>query len=144
MFTKILLCSDGSEGALKAAKVAAEMAKVLSAELTMLHVCPVPPVDTPFPGSPSFAVPLLEHYVEDLHLAVIDRTMPAAREAGIPCHVLLEVGDPIAVITRMADRCGFDLVVLGCRGANADEGPELGSVSQGVAQRAHCPVLTVR
>jgi nucleotide-binding universal stress UspA family protein len=144
MFTKILLCSDGSEGSLKAAQVAVEMAKVHAAELTMLHVCPVPPVNTPFPGAPSFAVPLLESYVEDLHLAVINRTMPVAREAGVRCHVLLEVGDPITVISRIADRCGFELVIMGCRGTNADRGPELGSVSQGVTQRAHCPVLIVR
>jgi nucleotide-binding universal stress UspA family protein len=144
MFSKILLCSDGSEGALKAAEVAVELARTHHSELTMMHVCTVPPVAAPFQGATEFAFPLLDRYVEDLHMAVVNRTVPIAREAGIECHLLLETGDPIAAITRTADRCEFNLVVMGCRGTNTDQRPELGSVSQGVVQRAHCPVLIVR
>jgi nucleotide-binding universal stress UspA family protein len=144
MFKKILLCSDGSEGALKATKLAADLASAHRSELTLMHVCSVPPIAAPFPGAPAFADPLLDRYVEDLHLAVVNRTAPIAKDAEVALHLLLEVGDPINVIIRTADRCEFDLIVMGCRGTNTDQGPALGSVSQGVVQRAHCPVLTVR
>ena len=126
------------------ARVAVEVARLHGAELTMIHVCTVPPVAAPFPGAPEFASSLLDRYVEDLHMAVVKRTMPIAREADVACHVLLEVGEPVAVISRTTDRCGFDLVVMGCRGTHADQRPVLGSVSQGVVQRAHCPVLIVK
>lgn len=144
MFKKILLCSDGSEGAIKAAAVAVDMARLHGAELTLIHVCTIPSTTAAFPGAPEFAYPLLDRYVEDLHMAVVNRTTPVAKEAGVPCHVLLEVGDPISVISRTADRCEFDLIVMGCRGTNSDTRPPLGSVSLGVVQRSHCPVLTVR
>jgi len=144
MFTKILLCTDGSEGALAATRIATEVARLHGAQLTMIHVSTAPPVDSPFPGAPEFASSLLDRYVEDLHMAVVNRTMPIARQADVHCHVLLEVGNPIAVISRTAERCEFDLVVMGSRGTNPDQRYTLGSVSQGVVQRVHCPVLIVK
>ncbi len=144
MFEKILICTDGSESAIAAARVAAQLAKFHSAELTLLYVCDLPMVDERFPGAPSLARPLLGKYVEDIHSAVVQRTRPVIDAEGVSCHLLLEVGEPIAVIPRIADRCGFDLVVVGSRGLGLDKEMQLGSVSHGVVQRCHCPVLTVR
>lgn len=145
MFRKILLCSDGSERAIQAAGVAAQLARDQKSKLTLLHVCPMPTIQEPFPGAPTLALPALDRYAQDMHIAVMERTRPAICKNGIePDHVQLEVGDPATVITRVAEANDYDLIVLGSRGLQTDRAAQLGSVSYSVIHRAHCPVLIVR
>jgi nucleotide-binding universal stress UspA family protein len=144
MFKKILLCVDGSERSLEAARVAADLAKTQRACLTLLHVCQPPSLKEPFPGAPAFAKPLLDRYVRDLHQAVIERARPAVLAVGNGYDVLEEVGDPIEVIARIADTQEYDLIVMGSRNLDKDKASQLGSVSHGVLCRAHCPTLIVR
>ncbi|MGC8668356.1 MAG: universal stress protein [Chthonomonadales bacterium] len=144
MFKKILVCSDGSDRAIKAAGVAAELAKSVNAALTMLSVCQIPEVSEPFPGAPTLSLPAVDRYVRDMHLAVVERTLPIIRNAGVPCDILGEVGDPVSVIAQIAESRDFDLIVMGSRGLNTSQAARLGSVSYGVIERAHCPVLVVR
>lgn len=144
MFKKILICSDGSERAIYAAHVGAELAHKHGAKLALLHVCPLPTVPQPFPAAPTLATPVLERYVRDMHLAVIERTMPAIKEFPGPCEIIEQTGSPVDVITRIAEGGGYDLIVMARRGMAAERAAQLGSVSYGVLHRAHCPVLLVR
>ncbi len=144
MFKKILLCVDGSERSLEAARAAAGLTKTHRACLTVLHVCQPPAIKEAFPGAPAFAQPLLERYVRDLHHAVIERTRPAIEAAGSSYDVMEEVGDPVEVIARIADTQEYDLIVMGSRTLDKDKASQLGSVSHGVLCRAHCPTLIVR
>ena len=144
MFRKILVCSDGSERSVAAASIAAEVAKCRNAHLTLLHVCSIPEVDEPFPGAPPLSKSAIEAFVSARHLAVIERTGTAISEVGIHYDILEETGNPVEVISRIAENQGFDLVVLGSRARRSDKSPELGSVSLGVIQRVHCPVLVAK
>jgi nucleotide-binding universal stress UspA family protein len=144
MFQKILVCVDGSERSIEAARIAAELAKVHKASLTLLHAFQLPSLKEPFPGAPTFASPLLEQYERDIKQAVIERTLPAISAVGEGYDVMEEIGDPIEVIARNAGNQGYDLIVMGGRNMGVDKIAQLGSISHGVLCRAHCPVLVVR
>jgi nucleotide-binding universal stress UspA family protein len=144
MFTKILVCSDGSDLALAAARIAAGLARSHHADLTMLYVCQAPAISEPFPGAPLLDIAVLNRYARDMYHAVVARTLPVIREAGVACDVLEEIGSPVDVIARIAEEQGFDLIVMGCRGLAPEQAAQLGSVSYGVIHRVRCPVLIVR
>jgi nucleotide-binding universal stress UspA family protein len=144
MFKNILVCSDGSDRAIHAASVAAELARAHQGKLTLLHVCSLPQVEPPFPGGPSLSYPVLETYVKDMHRAVLERTLPAISEQAVSCNILEKVGEPAEVIAQVADAREFDLVVLGSRGLGTGQAAQLGSVSYRVAHAAHCPLLLVK
>ena len=144
MFTRILVCSDGSEHSLDATLKAAELAKSQGAHLTVLHVCHVPTVTPPFTGAPTLAGPLLDKYIRDLHAAVLARTIPVIKALGVCIDVIEEVGSPIDVIARIANTQDFDLVVIGSRGVSLDKADKLGSVCHGVIHSVFCPVMIVR
>ena len=144
MFRKILLCSDGSDRALEAARCAADLAKSQKASLTLLHVCPPPIFSESFTGAPMIAQPAFDQYVRDMHRAVMERTLPVINERGVFCETIEETGNPVASIARIAQTQDYDLIVMGSRGLAADKAAHLGSVSYGVIHQAHCPVLLTR
>lgn len=94
MFKKILVCVDGSERSIEAARIAAELANVHKAALTLLHTFQVPTLKEPFPGASTFALPLLDQYERDIKQAVIERTLPAIHAVGNGYDVVEEIGDP--------------------------------------------------
>ena len=137
------MCVDGSDRSLEAARIAAEVANVHKAALTLLHTFQVPVFKEPFPGAPTFALPLLDQYERDVKQAVIERTLPAIQAVGTDYDVMEEIGDPVEIIARVADTRGYDLIVMGGRHVGANKIAPLGSVSHGVLCRAHCTVLIV-
>jgi nucleotide-binding universal stress UspA family protein len=144
MFQTILVCSDGSEPSLSAAEVAADMAKTHRAELTLLHVCQLPTLETSFPGAPTLSGSAIDAYVQDMHTAVIRRTLPLIKQSGVCCDILEETGNPADVIARVANQQGFDLIIMGSRGVSKEKADKLGSVCHRVIHDASCPVLIVR
>lgn len=143
MFKRILLCSDGSDHALEAARYAAQLAKSLGARITVLHVCPLPTVDQAYPGAPGLPEDLVEQFVIDSHTAVMARTVPVIEDYDVLCDTLRETGKPVVEITRIAETQGFDLIILGSRALTSERASQLGSVSSGVLFHAPCPVLLV-
>jgi nucleotide-binding universal stress UspA family protein len=136
MFHTILICSDGSEGALQATHTAAELAQQFNSKIVLLNV---------------FDDSNLPHLHEDLpHLIarvqqdVEQRTGAILHEAGLAYEALREVGDQVDTIQVVAARRHVDLIVLGSRGLSQWRELLLGSVSDGVLMSAPCPVLIVR
>jgi nucleotide-binding universal stress UspA family protein len=146
MYKKILLPSDGSDYALRAAAAAAELAKALGASVTVLHVFTMPTTQMAVPGAPGVDVEsgALNAYIEQVQDAVAKRTGRVLDEAGVPYTTLLEAGHPAEVIVRIAEDDGYDLIVIGSRGLSAIQSFLLGSVSDKVSHHAHCPVLIVK
>jgi nucleotide-binding universal stress UspA family protein len=66
-------------------------------------------------------------------------TIPEA--AGVEAQVV--EGEPWRVITEMAERDGFDLIVMGTHGRSGLAHLAIGSVAERVVRHAPCPVLTV-
>lgn len=146
MFKRILLGSDGSEPAMHAAKVAAELALSQSAELTVVHVFEAPSSPIPLVGAPGIELDdaALCAFANEVREAVERRTAHVFEEVGVSCQIRQETGHPAETLVRIAENEGYDLIVVGSRGLSAIGSFLLGSVSDKVSHHAHCPVLIVR
>ena len=140
MFNNILLAVDGSEHALNAARMAAQLARSMdSAELRIAVVYDSIP---PLLGDPDFQIVLNARLDETEK--ILQRAVKAVGE--VPSTVSTETiaGDPAEAIIKIADTRKCDLIVMGSRGLGRLAGLVLGSVSQKVVSHAPCPVLIVR
>jgi nucleotide-binding universal stress UspA family protein len=146
MYRNILLASDGSEDALRAARAAAALARRFGAALTVLHVYVIPPSVVALYGVPGTGMDpgsLLQ--MEDAaHNAVMQRTGEVLDQEGVTYSTAGEIGHPAEVIARLARDRGCDLIVLGSRGLSGVRSFLLGSVSDRVAHHAPCSVLIVK
>lgn len=146
MITKMLLCSDGSEQALCAAKVAGDLAKRLHAEILVVHVIDILAVSS-YSGPNAEAAPpvgvLMEHE-QEAQKRILEHTTSVLDALGASYRAFPEVGAPAESIVDLANAEAVGLIVLGARGHTAWEALLLGSISQAVTHHAHCPVLIVR
>ena len=140
MFERILLAVDGSEHALHAASVAAELARAMKSEQLRIVIC--------FDGIPSYlGEPNLEKVVDQKVLKANDVLRQAVETVGeIPAEIHTELieGDPAEAIIEVAKTRGSNVIVMGSRGLGRLAGLVLGSTSQKVVSHAPCPVLIVR
>jgi len=145
MFSHILLASDGSDHALLAAKVAAEIVSKFGSKLTLLSVYTPPVVPAPMMEAPEMVeTTTILRYAEELQDGVERRTGQVLEEAGGPYFCRREIGHPVDMIVNVAGREKADLIVMGSRGLGGLESFLLGSVSDRVLHHAHCPVLIVK
>lgn len=139
MFRRILLAADGSATSLKAAKAAAELARLVPfASVTVLYVLHVPPV-----LMPGLEIPV-DAMVRNTGREVIDAVIEALDLPAEQVHAEIQIGDPAMEIEQMARTGPFDLIVMGTRGLSPLKEVLLGGVSHRVANTAPCPVLLVR
>jgi nucleotide-binding universal stress UspA family protein len=140
MFERILLAVDGSEHAMRAAKVAAELARAMKSERVRVVVC--------YDKIPSYlGDPNLQQAIHT-RLAEAEKVLKDAVDAlgSVPAEVHTEIleGDPAEVITDVARIRDSSVIVMGSRGLGGLAGLLLGSTSQKVVSHAPCPVLIVR
>ncbi|GIV84533.1 MAG: universal stress protein [Candidatus Roseilinea sp.] len=140
MIKHILLATDGSAAAERAAEMAASLAKRYDAKLTVVHAyAPVPM----FLGEPNYSQAVERALEEGRKL--VEGVANRLRELGVKEVVpeLIE-GAATDVILGLIETRRPDLVVVGSRGLGTWQGAFLGSVSMAVTQRADCPVLVVK
>jgi nucleotide-binding universal stress UspA family protein len=150
MIQKILVAVDGSDHALAAAGVAADLAVRFGASLTVLHVMTHRGTSMVPPGLEEYAH--IEHIFvtergvfEAAAQSIVEAATRRALEEGTPkVEQIIEAGPPAETITDVAKRIHADMVVLGSRGLSDIQGLLLGSVSHKVGHLAHCTVLTVK
>jgi nucleotide-binding universal stress UspA family protein len=146
MFNHILIASDGSEHALKAARAGAEIAQKFGAEVTLLSVFDPPQHRTPLVDNESTVLDAdtVARYADEVQEAVEYNTGKVIREVGMAYTPRREIGHPVDVIVSVAARSRVDLIVMGSRGLGGLESFLLGSVSDRVLHHAHCPVLIMK
>ena len=147
-FKRILVAVDGSDNAVRAAKVAVTLAEKFSAELIVCHT-----IQTPFRSfaQNGIAVPtnLLNEYMtaarEDAKNTV-DRVMRLAEIDHVKAVRVIQenVFSIVEAIVNLAEDKHVDLIVVGTRGQSGFKKLLMGSVSSGVLSHAPCPVLVVR
>lgn len=160
MIGHILLATDGSEHALRATELAADLAAKYSVGLTILHVLlsgHVPPElrelsDKEVPEQPPMA--LGGHYIDaelprEVRVEIADKILARARQRaqqlGAPEVEASWIDGPAADrIIEHAHDCGADLIVMGTRGLSQLKGLMVGSISHKVMQLYDGNVLTVR
>ncbi|MFC0033862.1 universal stress protein [Micromonospora chaiyaphumensis] len=131
---------DGSSTSLTAAEHAARAAVARSRPLHVVHGylhplgygVPLNPYDLGVPAPTEESRKMVEQVAADL----VDR------HPGLRVEVRQVAGGPGVTLIEESRRA--ELVVVGSRGVGGFTGLLLGSVSNQVAQHAHCPVLVVR
>ena len=145
--TKILLATDASEDAVKAAQMASDVANVSGSELHVLHVGNMkdfhiaPGAEQSFSPHTSSLGEIRENAEKRLDGAV--RQVEEA--GGTVAEAHLRMGDPDDEILRFCEEHGdFGLIVMGSRGLGPIKRRLMGSVSESVVRHARCPVLVAR
>ena len=139
MYRKILIASDGSDGARKALSTAIELSKRLGAELNMVSVEELPR----FASS-------VDEIVEDKQdqnqrfARVIREARRAAEVEGIRLSARVVAGHAVPTIVELVEREGFDLLVIGFMGHSAIYNRLIGSTTDRLVELAPCPVLVVK
>lgn len=138
---KILVGVDGSEPSLRAARLAAEIARHARARLILAHVR-VPMVSPAELGwAPS---PELERAQRQQSDEILAHAAEAIRGMGVEPERLSLSGGPAEVLADTAETGGYDLVVVGSRGRGAVARVLLGSVANRLVHISQRPVLVTR
>ena len=138
----ILLATDGSSGADRAADFAAELAKATGAKLSILTV------GNSIAGEDldklARAEGSLADAIEAISNAILRQAKERVQKAGV-ADVSTQAGwgDPAEVLIQTAQQGHVDAIVMGRRGRGRLAGLLLGSVSQKVASLAPCVVIVV-
>lgn len=138
MFKHILLAFDGSDHARKAALIAGECAR--EHDSTVRVVVAVDPIQADL-GEPNFSRVASERSLRGQELLEAAKGLVGS---GVDVHTELLFGLASDEIITVAEVRQCDLIIMGSRGLSALGGLVLGSHTQKVISRAHCPVLVVR
>jgi nucleotide-binding universal stress UspA family protein len=144
---KILLATDASKDAEKAALIASDIANSTGSELHVLHVGNTKDFHVAPGAEQSFSprtVSLGE--IREKAEKTLEEAVKQVEEAGgTVAQSHLRSGDPDDEILRFCDeQGGFGLIVMGSRGLTRIKRVVMGSVSGSVVRHAHCPVLVAR
>jgi nucleotide-binding universal stress UspA family protein len=138
----VVAATDGSEGSLRAAHVAASLAQKNESKLYVITVVRPPEGWWGVGGAPPTATALAKALDEAQH-DVLDLTVKDLDTEGIEVQTVEELGDPAATIISFCSEVEADLLVVGRRGAGVIERFVMGSIADRLAHYAHCPVLMI-
>lgn len=156
---KILVCTDGSEHSVKALEKAYNIAEGYNEiEVAVIHVYEKKPGFPYFPDYEVGAVTKdnvtkaelerfeqIQKQLEEEREEILNKSVRVFEEKGMQVRKILEEGHPSETILHVAERDGFDMVVIGSRGLGGLKKLFLGSVSNAVLQQAkNCIVAVVK
>jgi nucleotide-binding universal stress UspA family protein len=144
---KILLATDASKDAEKAALIASDIANSTGSELHVLHVGNTKDFHIAPGAEQSFSprTGSLGEIREKAEKTLEDAAKQVEEAGGTVAQAHLRLGDPDDEILRFCDeQGGFGLIVMGSRGLTRIKRVVMGSVSESIVRHAHCPVLVAR
>jgi Universal stress protein UspA and related nucleotide-binding proteins len=137
MYDRILVATDGSADANRAATHALEQANQHDTDLHALFV-----VDTDRYAEPALSSVELETIeIEDWGNEELSEIADRGEQLGIAVTTTCSHGKPYLEIINYADEIDADLIVLGYHGHSHTESGQIGSVTDRVVQNAGRPVL---
>ena len=147
--TKILLATDGSREATRAAHTAARIADEIGSELHIVYVRPssvrLHPGHFVGPEVEEHWLQREQEFLEREAQFLLDTQVEEIEAAGSSvAQTHLRVGKPDEEIVTLGEELGVGLIVVGSRGWGGIRRALMGSVSDSVVRHAHCPVLVVR
>jgi len=156
MYTKILLATDGSDNANRAAERVIEFQKKWNSKVVVFHsiehhMIPksIPYMIPTFAGQ-TYAIPNVDYEesqkkYEKAGGQILTETKKMFDDAGMPVETrLIKYEKPEDYIINILEKEYFDLVVLGSKGHSILERIFAGSVTQEVLNNAYCDLLVVR
>jgi len=139
MYKKILIASDGSEGAAKAFDAALDLAQQHKAELTMICVEELPN----FPASVDEVIEEKRDLNGQFN-RVTGHARAKAKEAQVKFDAQVMVGRVVPSIVEFVERKSFDLLVIGFMGHSALYNRVIGGTTNRLVQLAPCSVLVIK
>lgn len=141
----ILVPTDFSECAENALKTAADISRKTGATLNILHVFNfseyMQTMDSTLVNPKEFEV--LYETLKKRSKEGFDKVSSSAHYEGLNLEFLEETGNPVDVIRTIQDEKGIDLIVMGTKGTNNALEEVVGSVTEKIVRKAHCPVISV-
>lgn len=148
---RILVPVDFSEESFAALSYAVDLAARHGATVDALHVWELPPYPAMAQWEPrdddaphrwdAQGVPTFAQHVHELATQRLDEMLTTLPHEGVEVNGILESGEAIPVISRLAP--SYQLVVMGAHKDDA-KGLLFGNVADRVAGEVSCPVVTVR
>ncbi|SES02551.1 Nucleotide-binding universal stress protein, UspA family [Gracilibacillus ureilyticus] len=139
MYKHILLASDGSENAVRAAKESVKLASYNKDSI--IEVVYVINIDK------SKSDVLHSHSTEEIDIErrkKNSKVIQFLNEADVNYRTTILRGKPGPEIVKYANEQNVDIVVIGSRGLNTLQEMVLGSVSHKVMKRVNCPAMIVK
>lgn len=138
----IVAATDGSDQSLRAANVAAALARTNDARLYIVTVVRPPEGWWGIVGAPPPAE-ALGNALSDAQRAVLEKTVEAIDLESVQYETAEEVGEPANQLAFFAESKQADVLVIGQRGAGLVERIMVGSVADRVVHISKTPVLVV-
>jgi nucleotide-binding universal stress UspA family protein len=148
MISKILVPSDGSKTAQKAARYAVDLAKQLKASIIIMSVVDIRSlIAQTGPGAETaiYSIEPLEDYLKKAAERYAGEIKKLCDKSGVASKISIKIGRPVEEIVKEAKRSKANLIVMGSHGRSALSATVLGSVSYGVIHNdTSIPILIVR
>jgi len=138
-FNRILLTTDFSPISEKALPYAAAIARHFAATIYVAHVIPTEDYAHISPDECSVALAEMKLQAE----RQINAIMATSHFQGIPHKIILDHGNVLAVLSRIADEDNIDLIVTGTHGKHGLQKLLSGSMAEEIFRIASIPVLAV-
>lgn len=146
MTRKLLVASDGSDNALRAADFAAGLAALApDIKVTVLVVNDM--LEKMKYYSPLRSPVIFEEvevFFREKAQEALDKTLAVFEKYRCRVDGVIKVGNPVQEIVDLSREGGFSQLVIGSRGMGSLKGIFMGSVSSKVVQLADCPVTIVK
>jgi nucleotide-binding universal stress UspA family protein len=142
LFKKILVATDGSENAVKAASYGVNIAKATGADVYALYV-----ISTEHAVATRTVMGWSEAFEEQLANkgeAAIDHVEKLGEEAGVKVEPVFLKGIPAEKILEYAEESNIDLIVMGTHGLTGVKRFLIGSVAENVVRHSKVPVMIIR
>lgn len=140
MYNRILLPTDGSEYAERAAETGFDLAAELDASVFIVSVVDTGPLgDVPLPGDETSAESAFRERAEEFVNRLVDRGL----ERGLDVTAEIIEGTTVTAILDYADATDAGVIVMGSQGRGGVSRAMLGSVTDGVTRRTERDVLVV-
>jgi nucleotide-binding universal stress UspA family protein len=148
MISKLLVPTDGSRAAQKAAMYAVDLAKQLNASVIVLSV-----IDkrsfmgqtVPARETARHVIEPIEDYLREAAEGYAGEVRKLCDKNGVKSKTVITAGHPVEDIVKEALRAKANLIIMGSHGKSALAAAVLGSVTYGVIHKeTKIPVLIVR
>jgi nucleotide-binding universal stress UspA family protein len=142
--TKILVPTDFSPEASAAIEPARTLAERFGARLELIHVYEVFPVgpDWTLQNPDGVRMPL-PAFLRDAASRSMEKLLSELRARGMTVQGRVDEGAPWHVITELAARDHYDLIVVATHGRHGVQRALIGSVAEKIVRHAPCPVFVV-
>ena len=142
LFKKILVATDGSENAAKAASYGVNIAKAAGADVYVLYVISTEhavTTRTVMGWSEAF-----EEYLANKGGVATAYVKKLGEEAGVKVEPVFLKGVPAEKILEYAEESNIDLIVMGTQGLTGIKRFLIGSVAENVVRHSKVPVMIIR